>query len=465
MNLIGAIDIGSTFTKGLVLQQGQSGLQLMERSSSFTTRNALAEGFFSVLGDLEQKCGVKAGTLPVRCSSSAKGGLSIAAIGIVPDLTLKMARLTACSAGGKIVSCYSYKLTEEDQQSLEALNPDIILFSGGTDGGNEDYPLYNAAVLNETNITSTILYSGNRVVSSQVKKILKDKPLVITENILPEMQSSNPEPARAEIQRIFLDLIGGKGLLDVLDRVTGPIAATPYRIFEFLKLLSQGDSRWDNCGIIDLGGATTDIYSLCPNWIESEEVLFKGIPEPRAKRTVEGDLGMRVSARDSWESSGAVWYDHLAQTFDRKDFEHYLDKVTHSPSYLPDSKLEQGYDRFISKLCAGEALQRHCGTRQKMYISTGAVMVQRGKNLKQLKTIIGSGGYLSRVRDFNPLEPSKPVNEEGLSVLLPEKFEYIADRDYLLPLAANISAADPQRAVSWFSDELLSAKGEIKNGN
>lgn len=80
----------------------------------------------------------------MKYSSSAKGGLAVAAMGLVPSITLETAKVTAHSAGAKIAQYYAYKLNRRDIQALEETQPDILLFTGGTDGGEESYGLNNA---------------------------------------------------------------------------------------------------------------------------------------------------------------------------------------------------------------------------------------------------------------------------------------------------------------------------------
>ena len=93
-------------------------------------------------------------------TSSAKGGLAVAALGLVPSITLETAKVTAHSAGAKIAQYYSYKLNRRDIQALEETQPDILLFTGGTDGGEESYGLNNARVLAESKLDCAIIYAG-----------------------------------------------------------------------------------------------------------------------------------------------------------------------------------------------------------------------------------------------------------------------------------------------------------------
>ena len=61
---------------------------------------------------------------------------------------------------------------------------------------------------------------------------------------------------------------------------------------------------------VDLGGATTDVYSIASGMPKQLDTVYKGLPEPYAKRTVEGDIGMRYSIHGILEAAGL---DRVAQ--------------------------------------------------------------------------------------------------------------------------------------------------------
>ena len=213
-----SIDIGSTYTKGAIFDIEGRRLRVLRRASRPTTQDDLARGFGLVAagllgvpweGSLDcLDCGV-----PIRFSSSAKGGLRVAAVGLVPDLTLQVARLAAWSAGARIVGTSSYRLTQETLGVLLKDEPDIVLLTGGTDGGNEKFVLANAALLASSCFAGTVIYAGNRTAESEVARLLSAKTLISADNVLPEIGTLRIEPAREAIRKIFLDtIIRGKGL-------------------------------------------------------------------------------------------------------------------------------------------------------------------------------------------------------------------------------------------------------------
>jgi len=272
MKTVISIDIGSTWTKGAVFALTGSGFALKEKTSVPTTQDNLVVGFHETLArllhqdpltPLEQLKGLS----EIFFSSSAKGGLKIAAIGLVPDLTLQLARLAAMSAGGKVVKSFSFALTGGDVSELEKLNPDIVLFSGGTDGGNSKYILENAKKLQSSRLSCPVVYAGNRAVAEDVLNIMKSREVVVTENLMPEVGQVNIEPVREKIREIFLKrIVAGRGLAEIVDLFGSQPKPTPLAVFELISVIPEFYQDWSDLAVIDIGGATTDFYPI-PNLI------------------------------------------------------------------------------------------------------------------------------------------------------------------------------------------------------
>lgn len=154
-------------------------------------------------------------------------GLAVAAIGLVPSITLESAKVTAHSAGAKVSQHFAYNLNKSDVRALEVSPPDILLFTGGTDGGDYDHGLLNAKLLAQSNLECAIIYAGNRDLQDDVQEILGDKDLTIVDNVLPNLDSPNPHSARKAICDIFLHkIVKGKGL-DVIVDLTGEDPCQP----------------------------------------------------------------------------------------------------------------------------------------------------------------------------------------------------------------------------------------------
>ncbi|EFP4586722.1 glutamate mutase [Salmonella enterica] len=449
-----SVDIGSTWTKAALFAQEGDALTLVNHTLTPTTTHHLADGFFAslnqVLNVADARPRLKYGDIQLKYSSSAKGGLAVAAMGLVPSITLESTKVTAHSAGAKIAQYYAYKLNRHDIAELEASPPDILLFTGGTDGGEESYGLANARALAESTLDCAIIYAGNRDIQDEVQRLLNHKDLITVDNILPDLDHPNPYAARQAICDVFLSrIVKGKGL-DVIVSETGeePMP-TPWTVYELVKAISDIDSAWKEFMLIDMGGATTDVYSACANTLSPDTVLH-GVPEPFVKRTVEGDLGMRVSAVVVGESTEELVKVVFAQQPERQQaFYHYLRHLTAQPDYLPRSEEEKDFDTLLAGLCVGYASERHAGTKKQVCTCVGNVDLQMGRDLTTVRKVIGSGGWLSRASQFDIHRWLKyrELNDDGKSVLLPNQFDYYRDSKGLLPLLANVARLYPQLAA------------------
>lgn len=451
-----SIDIGSTYTKGALFGYDGAvpgkGLELLDRAVAPTTVEHLPAGFAAIRAQLLRAvpCGVEQERIPVYFSSSAKGGLAIYALGIVPDLTLKTAKLTALSAGGKVVGSSSYKLTRRDLRVLEELRPDILLLAGGTNGGNETFLRHNAELLAQSQVLQeclTVVYAGNDVLAEEIPEQLRYSgyDVRVAENIMPEIDVINPQDARERVREVFLQrIVKGKGL-DVLVREVGRVPnPTPYAVLSLVEAIARYAPEFGEFVLADLGGATTDIYSYCHQEHGVERVIYRGIPEPEVKRTVEGDLGMRVSAR----SVASFVEPTIAEEASFRDF---IDRADRQTSYLPDNAQECAYDRLLAQKCLELALVRHAGRQKRVFTATGDAFVQQGKDLRSVRTLIGSGGFLSQDLQFNfvlPPDLGLEVGSNGeFSSLLPRELKYRRDASYIFPLLGNLVVDLPELAV------------------
>lgn len=455
--IVASIDIGSTWTKGAAFRRVGSELELLRRAVLPTTVNNLADGFFRVLDELIDAPGarhpadlVRRGDIRLCYSSSAKGGLAVAALGIVPEMTLETAKIAAYSAGAKLTRVLSYRLTRSDIRSLEESPPDILLFAGGTDGGNSEYVLANAQALAQSALCCSIVYAGNRSVRDEVSELLAHKDFIAVDNVLPEVDEPNPDPAREAMRAIFLSkIVKGKGLDTIIERTGIEPLPTPYAVYEYAKHIRRYVPGWENFILLDMGGATTDVYSAHRESPGGGTVL-RGLPEPDVKRTVEGDLGMRVSAAAAAVSGKALIAAALAQQgCGLADFATYIERVSQQPAYLPQDEQGRDFDAILAGACVAHACARHAGRSHDVYTPDGWVRVQVGRDLTEVTRVIGSGGWLSKVASFDP-QPwlaQMQVDAKGKSVLVPATIDYHRDEDYLIPLLANAAQMFPEAAA------------------
>lgn len=451
-----SIDIGSTYTKGGLFSVERGGLRLLRQAGTPTTPDDLSRGFDAVRSVLAAEADYTGAR--VYFSSSARGGLKIAALGLTPDLTLSIARMAACSAGGKIVKAFSYGLTEEEIAELEALAPDIILFTGGTDGGSEKTNLRNARLLASSSIASVILYAGNRKIQSDILALLAGKEAVAADNIMPDVGVVNIEPARDVIRRIFLDkIVDGKGLSRIVREAGTAPKPTPLAVYDLVGAIPAACPGWDDFAVIDMGGATTDFYSHTESFHGGDAVLLKGVREPILKRTVEGDLGLRVSVEALWASERSFLDERLrADGLDAGAFGAYVRSVASRTDSMPATPQEEAFDALLAGACVRAAARRHAGTMARVFSPQGAFNVQKGKDLTRVGRLIGSGGYLSRQVDGRVLARAcAGLADADERLLLPENPLLYADADHLFPLLGNLVTAFPEAAPRAAISQLL----------
>jgi len=463
MTRVASFDIGSTWTKGALLDLDPQRPHIVRSASAATTTENLANGFARVLARLLElpdtpPLAALPADLPCYFSSSAKGGLAIAAVGIVPDLTLQAARLAAASAGARIVACFAYELGSQQIAELERTRPDIVLFSGGTDGGNERCNLHNARALAASRLDAVILYAGNARLVDGVRRILAAKRLQVTDNLMPEVGQLRTEPARACIQEIFLQqIVAGKGLGEVAQRCVSAPRPTPLAVFDLLAALAERGEAWQDVLAIDLGGATTDVYSVTDSFWGEPGFVLKGLCEPRLKRTVEGDLGLRVNAPAVMETA----HDYVARELATRGISParmraYVAEVHQAPERLPCGTEERQCDEILAGACVYHGLLRHAGRIEESYSVEGKIYLQRGKDLRRVRTWIATGGYLATLRSTgfyrHVLDAAR--RDTAGTVLLPGQERVLADTRYLIPLLGNLARDFPDRVAMLAREEL-----------
>ena len=453
-----SIDIGSTWTKGALFSVHEGQLKLERRESDATTTDDLSICFKNVLDKLKLTA---YGNTPILCSSSAHGGLKIVAIGIVPDLTVESARLAALSAGGKLTASYSYRLNSSDIKEIENSHPDIILLTGGTDGGNQNFIIHNAELLSKSALQCTIIYAGNRDLQDRIKKILSQKDLLISSNVLPDLNNPSPDEARNIVRETFMTkIIQGKGLQSIVEITGKAPVPTPAALYDYVELIKKHNILSGDFSFLDMGGATTDYYSSVSERAE-ERVLKKGIREPLIKRTVEGDLGMRISALSAVQSDSISLQHEIEQKqLNWDQFNEYINKIQKQTEFVPEDEKEIKFDSILSGFCTARATVRHGGTRREVYTTSGAAILESGRNLRTIKTIIGTGGYLAGLKE-NPFEnyPVPLINDKGDEILSPVEYDFYRDHKYLIPLLANAARLYPEEAANSLKTNL------IKSGN
>jgi len=435
------IDFGSTYTKLRAVDLDARRLIGAGQGPSTVTSD-INIGMRAALGDLERRAGKLPRFRYRLASSSAAGGLRMVTIGLVRELTAEAARQAALGAGAKLVGTFAYRLTSSDLQNIEKLKPDIVLLAGGTDGGNMEVVLHNAAALAASALACPIVYAGNRAASDEVQQLLSRKSLVCTENVMPEFNELNIDPARAAIRGIFIErIVQAKGIDRAAAQFDAVVMPTPAAVLEGARLLADG--ALGSVLVVDPGGATTDVHSVAPGEA-APGVVPQGLPEPRVKRTVEGDLGMRHNAAAVVEAAGIAAIAADAGLHENQ-IRAFLENL--SPEHLPTSLEEQAIDHALARAAVGIAVQRHCGTLKTVYTPTGPVTVQHGKDLRRVEAVIGTGGVLAASPDARAILARALADPREPLALKPVAPRLLLDREYLLYACGLLQSVDAHAAL------------------
>ena len=451
------IDFGSTYTKVTAVDAEQG--TLLGTADSYTTiETDVGEGLEKALAKLHEKTGPLEYSARYACSSAA-GGLRMVTSGLVPELTAEAAYQASLGAGAKVIKVYSFQLTEDDVAEILKINPDIFLLVGGTDGGNTECILHNARMLAEAEFDFPVIIAGNRTAARECERILSGHEVHLCENVMPKFGVLNIEPARQKIREIFLNrIIQAKGLSKAVELLSGILMPTPSAVMKAMRLLSEGCEGEGGIGdliAVDVGGATTDIYSMADGMPKDSSTVYKGLPEPYDKRTVEGDIGMRYSVRGIVEAAGMQRICQLSG-LEKEKVNALLDQLQVSPDLVPEkgSDLEK-LDYALASMAIETAVARHAGSMEETYTLMGLTYVQAGKDLRHVKQVIVTGGSLIRTERTAEIAAHAFASPLAPMSLRPVKADIRVDRKYIIAAMGLLSEYDPQIALRIMKKELV----------
>ena len=455
-------DVGSTFTKGALLAADGT---LLARSARPTTLDtdvldgvrALVDAFAAAGHDVPDL----ADRDRVLLCSSAGGGLRLAVVGYERQVTAEAGQRVGLSAGAKVVHVATGAMRVADVAALRAARPDIVLLVGGTDGGNSEVLLHNARRLATSRVGVPIVVAGNREAAAQVVVELEatGRSHVVADNVLPRIGVVEPASARAAIREVFLThVIGGKGLSQ------GPLfaslvrAATPDAVLtgvEALAGVTGGDVM-----VIDIGGATTDVYSVLEPEGEDATLRKEVVAPLWHSRTVEGDLGMRWNAPGVLEAAAAEGLTLSAVT-EREpstgegaaELAAWVERVHEQPALLPGDgdpaalSRERELDLDLARLAALAAARRH---------ARSASPGEAPRPLQNVAHLLGSGGVLRHaVGDGAEVVLRAVLTDHGGGWRPPEDASASVDTAYLL-FAAGLLAPERPEVAARVAEQVLS---------
>lgn len=465
------IDFGSTFTKITAVDLEARAIAGRAQSPS-TVGTDVTEGLLSALERLKAAApGLSAlpddldglqGTF-VRASSSAAGGLRIVVAGLVPGLTVQAANAAALGAGAKVVGTFGFKMGADAIAEIEALNPDMILLTGGTDGGDSATISHNAAMIARSDLSVPVVVAGNADAAEGIRERLAGAghEVHIAANVMPATQKMTPSGAQDEIRGLFMRRITDAKGLDRIKARVPVVLPTPMAVQRAAYLGSQGMDGDPGCGelvLVDVGGATTDVYSIGMGKPRGKDLIPVGLEEPFSKRTVEGDLGLRYNARTILARVGAdALCAEFAEVFPEipvrdEDLLAYVGSLGDRTERVPEEDWQFAADALLARIAVDVAIARHVGRSEPYIASGGGVALVTGKDMRETPTLLGTGGiftcnpYVGRILD-------SPGQVEGRAeVLRPRDPRILLDSDYVLHAIGLLADNHPEVALAIFRD-------------
>ncbi|MDP3306133.1 MAG: glutamate mutase L [Erysipelotrichaceae bacterium] len=369
-------------------------------------------------------------------ASSAAGGLKMTVHGLVWDMTVKAAKEAALGAGANIQYITAGLLSEDDLKEIEKIRPNIILLAGGVDYGEKNTILANARMLCNLSIKVPIIYAGNKEIQGQILAVFQTvgRECRICDNVYPSIDQLHVEPLRKLIQQVFeKHITEAVGMSKIRELVSGSIVPVPAAVNTAAQIYYQIKGP---CMVIDVGGATSDVHSVTDDSERYRNVLTS--PEPFAKRTVEGDMGVYKNR--------LIVAQHMKEP-PIKDWHKLLDDL----QPIEEVPVRRDLVDSLTQAATHVALSRHVGKIHYMYLQSGRKTMASGKDCTDVKTILLTGGALIYHSDAIAMV-TKTLLSMDPTLLLPNVFSIIVDKQYLLSAIGVLSIEYPNEAKQLIID-------------
>lgn len=375
-------------------------------------------------------------------TSSAAGGLKMSVHGLVYEMTAKAAKEAALGAGSNIQFITAGMMSDLDILKIQKNKPNIILIAGGVDYGEKETALTNITKILELKLKIPIIYCGNIANHEDVKFLAEHYDaqdyVTITENVYPQIDVLNVEPVRVVIHDTFeKHITKAKGMSKIRNTVKTHIIPTPGSVMVASKLLKESIG---DLVTIDVGGATTDIHSVTSGSAEVNKILIS--PEPDAKRTVEGDLGLYVSAKNIID---AIQVENIAKKLNMP-VEKVNDLITNLKP-IPTTPEEIEFAKVLCEYATSTSLDRHAGSFRNLYTISGAKKIAEGKDLTNVENIILTGGALTRLPNTKELVIKILESNNGTKMLPNPNVRILIDQDYIMASVGILSLVHEQAAL------------------
>lgn len=471
-----ATDCGSTTTKAILIEKRQEGYRLIARGEAPTTVESpfddVTVGVLNAVRELEELTGRKfirdgkiltpqidetTGVDAYLSTSSAGGGLQMTVAGVVKVMSAESAQRAALGAGAIIMDVIAVDDGRKDYekvQRIRQLRPDMILMSGGTDGGTVTHLVELAEMLVAADprprlggMRLPVIFAGNCDAREPVRQLLDGKvDLRIVDNLRPTLERENLGPAREAIHELFLEHVmqQAPGYSKLLKWTSADIMSTPNAVGKIMQTIAE--MRGINILGVDIGGATTDVFSV-----------FNGI----YNRTVSANLGMSYSICNVLVETGVAnirrW---LPFEIDERDLRNRLRNKMIRPTTIPQTLEDLYVEQAVAREALRLAFEHHKslarglkGVQQQRTIGEALTQEDTGKtlvNMMELDMLVGSGGVLSHAprRAQSALMMLDAYQPEGVTMLT-------VDSIFMMPQLGVLSTIHPEAATEVFERDCL----------
>lgn len=476
-----ATDCGSTTTKAILIEKRGDEYQLIVRGEAPTTVEAPVEdvtaGVINAITEVEELAGRKLldngviikpqngdeGVDIYISTSSAGGGLQMMVAGVVRNLTGESAERAALGAGAivmDVIASNDKRLPHEKIERIRHLRPDMLLLSGGVDGGTTSHVVELAEIIAAARprprlgiaYELPLIYAGNTDARDAIRERLQDvMALEMVDNLRPVLERENLMPTRHKIQEQFLDhvMAHAPGYKKLIDWTDAPIMPTPGAVGEIIQTVSA--QRDIEVVGVDIGGATTDVFSVFKN--KEAEPIFN--------RTVSANLGMSYSVSNVLAEAGLEnvlrWVPFEIEVGDlRNRVKNKMIRPTTIPQSLRELILEQAIAREALRLAFEQHKQLAVelrGVQQQRTISEAFSQAESGQTLVDMSTldmIVGSGGVLSHA----------PRRQQAMLMMIdafqPEGITHLAvDSIFMMPQLGVLAQVNSEAATQVFERDCL----------
>jgi len=381
--------------------------------------------------------------IEMLATSSAAGGLRMSVHGLVYDMTVRAAKEAALGAGAVLKLATAGKMRRAELRQVKELNPNIILVAGGVDYGERETALDNFESLTDICPDVPFIYAGNLQNREEISLIAEEKGIRvhIVDNVYPRVDELDIEPTRRVIQAVFEEhIIHAPGVSQIRDMVKSKIMPTPGAVMEAAKLLHE---ELGDLIVFDVGGATTDLHSVTGGSPEFADILIS--PEPFAKRTVEGDLGVFVNIPHIVEKIGM---EELTRIF--PNAQELIDKATP----IPVTGEQKRFIEYLTKTASSTALERHAGKLTDFYGPNGKKTLASGKDLTAIKYLVATGGALTRLPARVDILESLPEPSTSTRLTPRRGARALIDNDYIMASLGVLSLVHRQVALDLLMQSL-----------